>query len=140
MEQSGVTITSKTTSDEEPDCETNNEEEIMQEKVFTNKQMTMVGPLPCNSDSWPVTRHISESSHESHMPQDMAHHSKDHFSLRKQRSSNENYMKKLSHRSDRLHHYMGFLKFDPGKFKCPGSSPLILGSASLHIMVIKWVG
>ncbi|KAI3798501.1 hypothetical protein L1987_33778 [Smallanthus sonchifolius] len=51
MEQSGVPFTSETTSYEEPDCETNIQEEIMQENVITNKQMTMVAPLPCNSDS-----------------------------------------------------------------------------------------
>ncbi|KAI3773819.1 hypothetical protein L1987_48354 [Smallanthus sonchifolius] len=67
-EQTGVPVTSKTTSYEEPDCETNIKEEIMEEKVITNKQMTMVAPPPCNSDSWPVTKHISESFHESHKP------------------------------------------------------------------------
>ncbi|KAI3776420.1 hypothetical protein L1987_46202 [Smallanthus sonchifolius] len=44
MEQSGVSITSETTSYEEPDCKTNNQEEILQED--TNKEMTMVAPLP----------------------------------------------------------------------------------------------
>ncbi|KAI3808159.1 hypothetical protein L1987_24105 [Smallanthus sonchifolius] len=117
MEKFGVSITSETTSYEQPDCETNIQDKIMQEEVFTNKQMTRVGPLPYNSDSWPVTKHISESFHESHMPQDRAHHSEDHFSWRKQRSSNENYVTKLSYRGDRLLHYMGFLKFGPGNFK-----------------------
>ncbi|KAI3797786.1 hypothetical protein L1987_33049 [Smallanthus sonchifolius] len=49
--ESGVPITLETTLYEEPDCETNIQKEIMQEEVFTNKQMTMVRPLSCNSDS-----------------------------------------------------------------------------------------
>ncbi|KAI3742476.1 hypothetical protein L1987_60160 [Smallanthus sonchifolius] len=68
MELSGVSITIETTSYEEPYCETNIQEEIMHEDVIINKQMTMVAPLPYNSDSWPVTKHISESFHESHKP------------------------------------------------------------------------
>ncbi|KAI3810810.1 hypothetical protein L1987_20432 [Smallanthus sonchifolius] len=86
----------------------------MQEEVITNKQMTMVAHFPCNSDRWPMTKHISESSHESQMPQDKAHHSKDHFSWRKKRSSNENYVSKLSYRAG------------------PGWTPLISGSAYYH--------
>ncbi|KAI3820970.1 hypothetical protein L1987_08526 [Smallanthus sonchifolius] len=100
MARSGVPVTSETTSYEEPDYETNIQEEIMQEDVIINKQMTMVEPLPCNSDSRPVTKHISELFYGSHKPRDRAHHSKDHFSWKKQRSSNEDYVTKKSYRAE----------------------------------------
>ncbi|KAI3742301.1 hypothetical protein L1987_59981 [Smallanthus sonchifolius] len=61
--------------------------------------MTIVAHLPCNSDSWPVTKYISESFYESHKPQDRAYHYEDHFSWRKQRSSNEDYGEEREKRS-----------------------------------------